>query len=67
VSPRLGSRDANTTVYFDSGRTELVCGCFSGTLAEFGARVHEIHGDNKYGKAYKAWIELVIKYMEESK
>ena len=33
------------------------CGCFWGTLAEFEAAVEEGHGDNEYGRYYRAVIE----------
>lgn len=33
------------------------CGCFWGTLAEFEAAVEKTHGDNEYGRYYRAVIE----------
>jgi uncharacterized protein YjbI with pentapeptide repeats len=33
------------------------CGCFWDTLAEFEAEVEETHGDNEYGRYYRAVIE----------
>ena len=63
VSPAIGSRDDNTTIYFNSGVTQVVCGCFRGTLAEFRDKVVGTHGDNEHAKNYLAWIERVERYI----
>ena len=63
VSPLIGSRKDNTTIYFSKDRTEVVCGCFRGTLEEFKQQVQEIHGDNQHGEDYMAWINRVEKYI----
>lgn len=56
----IGSRESYTTFFTDKEKQIMVsCGCFEGTLDEFAAKVEEVHGDNRHGKAYKAAIEYV--------
>ena len=57
---KIGSRLGTTTVYRnkDKGLT-ISCGCFLGTLEEFNNKVEQTHGDTKYGREYKALIELI--------
>ena len=57
TTTNIGSRDQQTTFYFDTKRVQVVCGCFIGTLSEFENKVKETHGDNKYGKQYQAEIK----------
>lgn len=55
----IGSRHGTTTVYRDKdGGLTVSCGCFLGTLEEFAAKVKETHGDNRFGREYKAFIEM---------
>lgn len=35
------------------------CGCFNGTLEEFAAKVVGTHGNDDFGKVYKAIIEVI--------
>lgn len=50
------------------GGIGVSCGCFKGSLDEFMAKVKKTHGDNKYGREYKAAIELIkIHFEEENK
>jgi hypothetical protein len=37
----------------------ISCGCFFGTLEEFAERVERTHGDNRYGREYRAIIEVI--------
>lgn len=37
---------------------QLACGCFSGTLAQFRAKVKETHGDNKHAQVYLKTADL---------
>lgn len=37
----------------------VVCGCFTGTLDEFAAKVQETHGDSRYGREYRTIIEVI--------
>ena len=56
----FGSANRTTTAYkTKDGHVEIVCGCFQGTIGEFAARVEETHGDNKFGREYKAIIEAI--------
>jgi len=67
VSPEMGSRSDQTTIYFDNERTEVVCGAFAGTLEEFKEAVATTHGSNEHGIAYNKWIESVERYLEAIK
>ena len=63
VTPRIGSRNAQTTFYWTSEEDiQVVCGCFRGNLKEFEARVKRVHGDNEHGLNYKKQIKIV-KYL----
>ena len=56
----FGSENRTTTAYKEKdGHVEIICGCFQGTIGEFAARVEETHGDNKFGREYKAIIEVI--------
>jgi len=59
----IGSRESFTTFYWTENGISVSCGCFTGKLDEFAAKVDETHGDNRYGKAYKAAIEAVKQIM----
>lgn len=64
VTPRIGSRNANTTFYWLGEQTRVICGCFRGTIEEFEEQVKEVHGDNEHGKAYMAEIAKVRMMMQ---
>lgn len=56
----IGSFYRHTTVCMTEDKKLLVvCGCFSGTLSEFEAKVKKTHGDSKYAREYQLFIELV--------
>jgi hypothetical protein len=56
----FGSRGGTTTAFrCKDGKVRVKCGCFNGTLDEFSAKVEQTHGDNEYGKVYKAIIEVI--------
>lgn len=63
-----GSRNAFTTFFHDKDQEISVsCGCFSGKIDEFEKKVNETYGDSKYGREYKAAIELAkIHIMERN-
>ncbi|MBS6510947.1 MAG: LbetaH domain-containing protein, partial [Clostridiales bacterium] len=65
----IGSSYRNTTAYkTKGGGIEIVCGCFSGTLEEFETRVQLTHGENKFAKEYRLFIEIMkLHFMEEKK
>ena len=61
----LGSRHGTTTIYRNKdGGLTVSCGCFLGTLEEFEAKVKETHGDNLFGREYRALIELAKIHFE---
>ncbi len=62
VSPILGSRNSNTTYYWNDDKEQIVCGCFKGTMEEFKSKIKETHGDNDFAKGYYKWIEAVEIY-----
>ena len=54
----IGSRKDTTTYCFEDDK--IWCGCFSGTLEEFKARVKETHKGNKqYLSEYMGFIEYL--------
>ena len=56
----LGSFNRNTTFFkCKDGSIGVTCGCFSGSLVEFQAKVKETHGDNKYAREYLKAVEVV--------
>jgi hypothetical protein len=62
MSPSLGSRNSQTTFYWNKEKEQIVCGCFKGTLQEFESKVKETHNDNKYAQGYFKWIDAVKFY-----
>ena len=62
VSNKIGSRQAQTTVYWDNTKTSVVCGCRKNiTIKEFEQIVLGTHKKNKYSKQYMKFIK-VAKY-----
>lgn len=59
MGQKIGSRNDQTTTYWNDEKTQVVCGCFSGTLEEFEKKVKETHGENKYAKQYDTYIAIV--------
>ena len=37
----------------------MSCGCFLGTIAEFRAKVTDIHGNNKHAKMYNLAAQIL--------
>lgn len=63
---KIGSRlDTTTAFRTKDGGVGVKCGCFKGTLDEFAAKVEETHGNNEYGREYKAAIELIKIHFEK--
>ena len=55
----IGSRNGFTTFFRTKEKKIYVsCGCFSGDIDEFTAKVKLTHGDNDHAKAYMLAIEL---------
>ncbi|MEM0531616.1 hypothetical protein WGC32_14970 [Zongyangia sp. HA2173] len=60
----IGSRDDYTTFFRGKdGKIYVKCGCFSGDIKEFTAKVKETHGNNHHGKMYKLAIEMAKEQM----
>jgi carbonic anhydrase/acetyltransferase-like protein (isoleucine patch superfamily) len=56
----FGSNGRGTTVFRLKNKTlRIICGCFSGTLDEFEEAVEDTHGDGKFGREYKAIIQVI--------
>lgn len=61
----LGSENRNTTFFkCKDGHIHVSCGCFSGNLEEFAAKVKDTHGDCKFAKEYLGAIELAKIHFE---
>ena len=55
----IGSRNGFTTFFRTKEKKIFVsCGCFSGDIDEFAAKVKRAHGKNEHAKAYMLAIEL---------
>jgi hypothetical protein len=68
VSDIIGSRNDQTTIYFDSEKIYVVCGCFRGTLNEFKAKVENSYPketDCEHGKSYRKFISKVERYLND--
>ena len=67
TSNKIGSREKNTTVYFDENKKniQVVCGCFQGDLAQFEERVNSTYTEisNKHRIEYNNFIKKIIDYM----
>ena len=62
----LGSENRTTTIFrTKEGGVRVPCGCFSGDLAAFEAKVKETHGDSKYAREYLSLIETAKIHFEE--
>jgi hypothetical protein len=47
VTGKIGSRNAQTTFYWNEELNQVICGCFNGTLEEIEARVKAVHKNNE--------------------
>lgn len=55
----IGSRDDTTTFYRGKdGGIYVACGCFSGSIDDFAAKVKEVHAGTKHERTYLLAIEL---------
>lgn len=56
----IGSRNKQTKFYWTSSADlQVTCGCFTGSLPEFEAKVQKTHGSNEHALAYQKVIALV--------
>jgi hypothetical protein len=67
TSPKIGSRNDQTTVYFLGDKVQVVCGLYKGNLASFRDAVIAEHGENEHAKAYLLWIGRVEQYIKFAK
>lgn len=55
----IGSRDDTTTFYRGAdGKIYVSCGCFSGSIDDFAAKVKQVHAGTKHERTYLLAIEL---------
>ena len=67
VTPKIGSRKDNTTIYWTDDNVQVVCGCFRGNVDEWEAKIKETHKYNeKHLKDYLEQVENIKKIMELS-
>ena len=60
VMTGFGSGFRSTTIFREKdGTLRVQCGYWGGTLEEFEKRVNDVHGDNRYGREYRAMIEMI--------
>ena len=55
----IGSRSAYLVAYSTDKGVVLKTGCFTGSVAEFEAKLQTEHGNNKHAQEYRAAIELI--------
>ncbi len=60
----IGSRSAYIVAYMTDKGVILQTGCFTGTVAEFEAKLQAEHGDNKHAQEYRAALMLINKHAE---
>lgn len=64
----LGGRHDRLTAYLEEqGGIYVTTGCFHGPLSEFKKQVQFTHGDNLYGKQYRAAIAFIETFFEIGK
>ena len=60
VTPKIGSRKAQTSFYWTSSEDiQVICGCFRGNLDEFKSKVQEVHKETPHLAEYMKQIEIV--------
>lgn len=56
----FGSANRTTSAFKQKdGSIAINCGCFNGPLDDFAKQVERTHGDNKFGREYRAIIEVI--------
>lgn len=61
----IGSRNSEVKIYWDCfGDTQIICGCFNGTISQFVKAVSNTHKDNEYARRYMNLINQVFILME---
>lgn len=62
VTPFIGSRNAQTTLYWGDGKQQILCGCFRGDIDNFEAKVLATHSESEHLQPYLKQIEI-MKYL----
>ena len=65
TTKKIGSRNAQTTMYWVLKNTQVVCGCWCGNLQNFENRVKEKHANTKHLQPYLKEIQI-MKYLIEN-
>ena len=55
----IGSRCGITYAFWADNDIQIQCGCFRGTLAQWGVRCKEIHGDSAHGQVYATFAQSI--------
>ena len=56
----FGSRGKTTSVFKEKGnKIKIIAGCFKGNIKEFEKAVEKTHGNNQFGKEYKAIVNVI--------
>jgi len=59
TSKKIGSRNAQTTIYWIEDNIQIICGCFKGNLLQFELAVEETHKNNpQYLEEYQKFIKI---------
>lgn len=60
VSSKIGSRNSQTTFYWNKDLNQIVCGCFRKDLNAFKEKVNTVYSNKrtKYRKQYKKFIKI---------
>ena len=65
ILSNVGSRNGTTYIYWLCDRTEVMCGCFNGSLLAFEKAVIKTHEGNEHSQRYlqlinQAWLAMEI-------
>lgn len=64
----IGSRNSQTTIYYNETKHQIICGCFSGNIDDFEKKVKETHKNNpEYLKQYLDEIEIFRYLLDRAK
>ena len=66
VINNIGSRNSTIYIYWLCDLTQVICGCFKGSLLQFEKAVIQTHRENEHGKRYIKLINKVYEMMEKS-
>lgn len=59
VTPRIGSRNSQTSFYWLGSRTQVMCGCSNTSLDIFIKKVKATHANTKYEQQYMKEVKKV--------